>query len=439
MTEAYLTERPQHIVVFREVNEKNIDILSQVLDVGEAPGLSSRASCAVLQPNDNGIHTRIYRNIAVAVTTLSEDRRIELEKMEDRVLGIHQNELRCIPPAITQLEFVDPLSAYLQGMRDAIDAIERFHRGMEPMPFSEIAAQATSFSTTWSWCLEAIGITPGYDVATGKGIKVAVLDTGIDLNHPDFHGRLLENDNTKCFIAKETVKDGNGHGTHCAGVLAGPRRSASGKRYGVAPDVDLLIGKVLDNGGYGYDDGILDAMDWAGENGARVISMSLVSARENNREIAKPPSAAYEQIASILLAQGTLVVAAAGNSSVRPHYTKPIDNPAACPSVLAVAAVDGDRKIANFSCAQMDEVGMLDISAPGVGVYSAYKDRSFGSLSGTSMATPHVAGVAALYFQLYPDRSAREIWDKIVADALPLGNQEDYGRGLVQAPPTSMG
>jgi subtilisin len=439
MTEAYLNERPEHIVVFREVSEKNIDILSNVLDVGEAVGLSARASCAVLQPtHDNGIHTRIYRNLAVAVTTLSEDRRIELER-NDLVLQIDRNELRCIPRSVQEFEFVDPLSAYLQGMRDAIDAIQRFHSGMEPIPFSSISPQTMSFSSTWSWCLDTIGITTGYDVSTGNGVKVAVLDTGIDLHHPDFQNRLLENDNTHCFIAQETVQDGNGHGTHCAGVLAGPRKSVSGKRYGVAPDVDLLIGKVLDHRGYGYDDGILDAMDWAADNGAKVISMSLVSEKENNRSIAKPPSNLYEQTAALLLEQGILVVAAAGNSSVRPHYTKPVDNPAACPSIMAVAAVDSDRKIANFSCAKMDEVGILDISAPGVGVYSAHKDRSFCRLSGTSMATPHVAGVAALYFQLYPDRSAREIWNKIVADALPLGNHEDYGHGLVQAPLTPMG
>lgn len=438
MTEAYLNDRPEHIVVFREVSEKNIDVLSKVLGVSEAIGLSTRASCAVLQPtDDNGVHTRIYRNLAVAVTTLSEDRRIELEK-NDIVLEIHRNELRCIPPSIQSVQefgLVNPLAAYLQGMRDAIDAIQRFHTGMGPIPFSSIAPQTMGFSLTWSWCLDTIGITPGYDIATGKGVKVAVLDTGIDLNHPDFQSRLLEHDNTKCFIAEETVQDGNGHGTHCAGILAGPRISASGKRYGVAPDVDLLIGKVLDNRGYGYDDGILDAMDWAGENGAKIISMSLVSEKENNRSIAQPFARLYERTASLLLERdNTLVVAAAGNSSVRPHYTKPVDNPAACQSVMAVAAVDSYRKIANFSCAQMDEVGTLDISAPGVGVYSAYKDRSFGSLSGTSMATPHVAGVAALYFQLYPDLSARKIWDKIVADAIPLGNSEDYGYGLVQAP-----
>lgn len=324
-------------------------------------------------------------------------------------------------------------------MRDAIDAIQRFHLGLEPIPFSAIAPQTMSFSATWSWCLEAIGITSDYGIATGSGINVAVLDTGIDLNHPDFQDRLLEDDNTKCFIYGETVQDGNGHGTHCAGVLAGPRKSASGKRYGVAPDVDLLIGKVLDRRGCGYDDGILDAMNWAADNGAKIISMSLVSPEQQNRGISKPHSAAYEQIAAILLEQGTLVVAAAGNSSVRPHYTKPVDNPAACPSVMAVAAVDSDRRIATFSCAQMDEVGMLDISAPGVGVYSAYKDRSFCRQSGTSMATPHVAGVAALYFQLYPDLSARAIWDKIVADALPLGSDVDYGHGLVRAPVIPIG
>jgi subtilisin len=185
---------------------------------------------------------------------------------------------------------------------------------------------------------------------------------------------------------------------------------------------------------YGSDDHILDAMDWASLNGAKIISMSLVSEKERNRSINNPSSEVYERVASILLEQGTLVIAAAGNSSARPQFTCPVDNPAACPSIMAVAAVDNYRKIARFSCAKMDKFGTIDISAPGVGVYSAYKNQSFLSESGTSMATPHVAGIAALYFQLYPNLPARKIWDKLVSNALPLGSREDYGNGLVQAP-----
>jgi subtilisin len=435
MAEDYLRERPEHIVTFREVNDKNTDILSKVLGVGEASNLSKRSSCAVLNPSEyNRTHTRVYQNLAVAATTLNKDQINELIKKDDIILEISKNELRWIPPSIRGTDLTDSLSSYLQGMSHAIEAIQRFHLGIESIPFSSITPQAMSFSRSWSYCLELIGISPDYTVSTGKGVKVAVLDTGIDINHPDFQNRLIENDNTRCWISGETVLDGHGHGTHCAGIIAGPHSSISGKRYGVAPDVDLLIAKVLNNYGYGYDDHILDAMDWASLNGAKIISMSLVSEKDNNRLINQPSSIAYEQVASILLEQGTLVVAAAGNSSVRPQFIRPVDNPAACPSIIAVAAVDHHRRIAKFSCAKMDDLGEINISAPGVAVYSAYKNQSFWNDSGTSMATPHVAGVAALYFQLHPNLSAKEIWNMLIANALPLGSLEDYGNGLVQAP-----
>jgi subtilisin len=251
MAEDYLREKPKHIVIFRGISDKNTDTLSKVLGVGEAHNLSNRASCAILNPSiDNKVHTRVYQNLAVAATTLSEEQITELKKKDDIVLEISPNELRWVPPSIREPKFIDPLSSYLQGMSNAIEAIQRFHLGIESIPYTQIAPQTMGFSTSWSYCLEMMGISPDYTVSTGKGVKVCVLDTGIDLNHPDFRGRLTENDNTRCWVFGETVLDGHGHGTHCAGILAGPHSSVSGKRYGVAPDADLLIGKVLNNYGY---------------------------------------------------------------------------------------------------------------------------------------------------------------------------------------------
>ena len=95
---------------------------------------------------------------------------------------------------------------------------------------------------------------------TGQGIRIAVLDTGLDLSHPDFAGRSIE---TKSFAAGQPVQDGNGHGTHCAGIAAGPAKPARQVRYGVAGEAELYVGKVLGDEGSGGDGGILEGIDWA--------------------------------------------------------------------------------------------------------------------------------------------------------------------------------
>jgi subtilisin len=436
MSEAHLSERPTHIIVFKNPSESNENLLSQVLDIDEVKGISTRASCVIMGSEESG-ETKLYKSLGVAVSSLTDDQVINLRESGE-ILAIEPNQVRSIPPiAFPETELLnkssDSLSAYLRGMRDAIDSIERFHLGIDHSDSIELQDSFTSLAArrnTFSWCLQQIGMSPNYRIATGLGVKVAVLDTGIDLNHPDFAGSVIEGDNTKSFVEGESVQDGNGHGTHCAGVIGGARHSASGIRYSVAPDVDLVIGKVLNNKGFGNDDQILDAIDWARDQGAKIISMSLGS----DRRINQPHPSAYENIAEILSEQGILIVAAAGNNSNRPQFTQPVNNPAACPSIKAVAAIGKNRKVASFSSAQMDQIGTLDISAPGVAVYSAYKNGTYTTISGTSMATPHIAGVAALYYQLNPSLSVAEIWQLILSNALTLGDVDDYGIGLVQVP-----
>jgi subtilisin family serine protease len=195
--------------------------------------------------------------------------------------------------------------------------------------------------------------------------------------------------------------------------------------------VRLLAGKVLSDTGSGFSDWILDGVDWATEKQARVITLSCVSSRGPGQ----PYAVAYERIAENLLQgrPGTLLLAAAGNASERPWYTRAVDNPAACPSLMAVAAVHRARRIASFSGRQMDEIGEVNLSAPGVGVHSAWTGGLFRTISGTSMAVPHVAGVAALYLEEQPTLSARDLWRLLQSRAQPLGDVHDFGSGLVQA------
>lgn len=284
--------------------------------------------------------------------------------------------------------------------------------------------------SVFTWGLQAVGAN--ISTATGKGVRLAVLDTGFTVDHPDFAGRTVL---TQSFIAGETVDDAHGHGTHCIGSAAGPRKPASGgPGYGVAYEADIYAGKVLSNAGFGSDGGILAGIDWALNNGCAVISMSLGSAVRPGT----PYSQVYETVGRRALSKGTLIIAAAGNESRRPDKIAPVGHPANCPSILAVGAIDDQRAVAFFSCGTVDTVGQVDVVAPGVNVYSSWNGKSGDSLhkriQGTSMATPHVAGVAALMAQQHNARGW-ELWARLMQSARRLGlPATDAGAGLVQAP-----
>ncbi|RKT88193.1 Subtilase family protein [Saccharopolyspora antimicrobica] len=265
--------------------------------------------------------------------------------------------------------------------------------------------------------------------ATGKDVRVAVLDTGLDLKHPDFAGRDIV---TGSFVEGQDVQDGHGHGTHVIGTSCGPRTFAEGPGYGIASEASIYAGKVLGDDGSGTDGGILSGIQWAISNGCAVVSMSLGAATEPGA----PYSDAFEKVAQRAMERGTLIIAAAGNESQRSAGTiAPVGHPANCPSIMAIGALDSQLQIADFSSGTVDQIGQVDLAGPGVDVYSSWPGAErYRKLSGTSMATPHVAGVAALYAQQYPER-AWGLWARLsqTARRLPLA-ATDVGAGLVQAP-----
>jgi subtilisin family serine protease len=173
--------------------------------------------------------------------------------------------------------------------------------------------------TAFTWGLQAIGALDS--TATGDGVWLAVLDTGVDVDHPDLVGRNLV---TSSFITGEFVHDGHGHGTHCIDSACGPRTVDGWPGYGVAYEDDIYAGKVLSNEGFGDDGGILAAISWAIANGCRVVSMSLGS----DIEPATPHSRVYERVARRAMDRGTLIIAAAGNASNRPGQVAPLGHPA---------------------------------------------------------------------------------------------------------------
>jgi hypothetical protein len=278
-----------------------------------------------------------------------------------------------------------------------------------------------------TWGLRAIGVTRQRRLS-GLGVRLAVLDSGIDLGHPDFAGRTMPQ---QSFVDGVGIQDGFGHGTHCAGTACGPRKPGTGPRYGVAPDAELHIGRVLDDTGHGSDSSFLAALEWAVGAGCRIVSASL------GQRVAPgtPFSQVVEQAARRALAAGTLIVGAAGNDSSRPDTVYPVSHPANCPSIVAVGAVADDMAVGSFSNGTAGAGdGRVAIAGPGLDVYSSFPlPIRYRRSNGTSMATPHVSGVAALALQADPGATPGDLRTLLLQRALPLDSPaEQVGAGLVR-------
>ncbi len=316
---------------------------------------------------------------------------------------------------------------FLRGYQAGVGALVQQLLGEEASAAGGSSTTATWDESRFTWGLQAI--TAPENCKTGAGVKVAVLDTGFDLKHRDFRGRSVV---TASFVRGEDVQDGHGHGTHCIGTSCGPATPSALPRYGVAGEALIHAGKVLSNAGSGGDAGILAGIDWAVAKGCRVISMSLGAPVS----LGSPYSQVYEGVARRALNAGTIIVAAAGNDSRRPGMVRPVGRPANCPSILAVGALTPDLGIAPFSNAGLNsDGGQVDVAAPGVDVLSSWPEPTgYRRLAGTSMATPHVAGILALLTQAYPKASAAELIRHLLTGAkrLPLPST-DVGSGLAQA------
>ncbi len=323
---------------------------------------------------------------------------------------------------------------YLRGYRDGVNQLVDGLIGskLDSQQQSTISAFVNDIDNTWG--IQATQVSESS--YSGGGIKIAVLDTGLDLTHPDFVGRTIT---SKSFINGEDVQDLNGHGTHCIGTACGLDSSdpALPMRYGIAYEAEIFVGKVLSNQGNGGDAGILAGINWAIDNGCQIISMSLGSKFPIRPGEGYSPL--YEDVAKRALRQGSIIIAAAGNNSKRRlGFIAPVSRPANCPSIMAVAALDKRLQLADFSNGSINpQGGQIDIAAPGVEIYSTgviANRKKYRLDSGTSMAAPHVAGIAALHAEA-TGKSGVELWAVLTQQAQRLSLPSvDVGNGLVQAP-----
>ncbi|WP_329306438.1 S8 family serine peptidase [Streptomyces sp. NBC_01260] len=267
---------------------------------------------------------------------------------------------------------------------------------------------------------------------TGKGVKVAVLDTGVDLTHPDLKDRVSE---TKSFIDGQEVADRNGHGTHVSSTVGGSGAASDGKEKGVAPGATLAVGKVLSDKGSGTESQIIAGMEWAAKDvQAKIVSMSLGSSQGSD---GTDPMA--QAVNTLSKDTGALFVIAAGNAG----SPGSIGSPGAADSALTIGAVDSADRLAYFSSQGPrfgDNALKPDLSAPGVDILAARSQLVSGSgpytsMSGTSMATPHVAGVAALLAEKHPDWNGQQLKDGLMSTSKQIsGTSYEVGAGRVDVP-----
>jgi serine protease len=312
-------------------------------------------------------------------------------------------------PAVEQVE--PDVERYLQHLPDSVKEYPRQLQQGENIPYGISMVQADQ---AWD------------QGVTGSGVKVCVVDSGIDQTHEDFVTDRLTGLESS---SNPWQRDGLGHGTHCSGTIAAARNGRG--VVGVAPDAEIYTVRVFsESGGYIYSSGLVDAVNRCKAVGANIISMSLGGSDSSSFE-----NDAFER----LFQEGVLIIAAAGNDgSTRYSY------PASYDVVVSVAAVDSSKRVTDFS----QKNNRVDLAAPGKDVLSTFpmdgsceicqreNPAKYGTISGTSMATPHVSGVAALLWSYKPNATTTQIRDAMLQSAQDLGSSgrdNSYGNGLVLA------
>jgi subtilisin family serine protease len=415
----------RYVVVFADVDADPTGLLESVLgasSVASSRDFEEQVADATQAP------ATVFAELGVAVLAADPDQVSALQSAPDA-----QGAILSISPE----RIYHPLQSggYLEGYRDGVDDLSARlgagrSGGAAPTTGGQVGIAQFRDTTTATWGLQATRVISSPQ--SGKGVRVAVLDTGFETAHPDFVGR---NITLASFIPGEAPKDGHGHGTHCTGTACGPRNPSGTRRYGIAYESDIYIGKVLSNSGSGSDTNVLGGMNWAIAQGCHVISMSLGADVQQ-------PHPPYTEVGRRALEKGTLIVAAAGNNARRHERNWGfVGAPANSPYIMAIAALEEDLSVAYFSARSStsgtggQRGGQIDNAAPGWQVYSSWiLPQQYNTISGTSMATPHAAGIAALWAEKTGLRGAA-LWSVLAQESDRLYEPGvDVGGGLVLAP-----
>ena len=263
----------------------------------------------------------------------------------------------------------------------------------------------------------------------GANVTVAVLDTGVDVDHKDLKDNIVLCESKVTHFRQDmgSCDDAHGHGTHVAGTILANGGSTGTGIYGVAPDASLIAVKVCDRRGSCYGDDISSGIRYATDNGANIISMSIGGDSPDSQVLAAIDYATNN---------GVLVVAAAGNDGPSDGS---IDYPAGYYKTVAVGATDSSNNVPDWSSRGINdgdwftEEREVELAAHGVSIYSTYNDGCYATMSGTSMATPHVSGLAAKLWQGSADLT-RDYLHTVSEDIWTTGDDTATGWGLPIAP-----
>jgi len=307
------------------------------------------------------------------------------------------------------------------------------------IPFEEppVVESEVKDDADWTYGLKKTNVPAVREAygLTGEGITVGVLDTGIDADHPDLAGKVIA---WKDWAGdSEEPKDAHGHGTHCAGTIAGG--SDSGRAIGVAPDAKLIIGRIFGDSGSATISGILGAMNWMTDpdgDPETNDAPELISNSWGGRKGSMQQEQGMWNIVKTWRDLGIVPVFAAGNSGPWPNT---VGTPGGYPHSFAVGATNGRDNAARFSSRgpikwEDVEYTKPDISAPGVGVLSAKPGGGYQKMSGTSMACPHVAGLTALLLQANPALTVKQVEKVLTETSVDLGDEgldNTYGHGRI--------
>lgn len=258
---------------------------------------------------------------------------------------------------------------------------------------------------TVDWGIGAIGAdvssaVSGNGTGTVTGVQIYILDTGIDLDHPDLN---VDSAASRNYTNDASPDDGHGHGTHCAGIAAAMDNTSFS--VGAAPGAQLIAVKVLSNTGSGYNSWVMAGLDYVASRKAANSTMPMVA----SLSLSGPPDLSLDRTIANTVNAGIVVCVAAGNSNADASTA----SPARAPSAITVGAYGSNNVLASFS----NYGRLVDINAPGVAIFSTYKNGGTATLSGTSMACPYVAGCAALYLSTHPTETALAVRNQLVLDA----------------------